>query len=282
MSTTVTLTGTGAPRPVPGRAGAGTLIQHAGEAVQIDAGRSTVLRLAEAGVQPNEVSALFLTHHHSDHVVDVPDLLISRWIMGNNDPLTVVAPDGALTDFGVHVLDIWGEDLRIRQVHTGRPPLAPPDWRAFVARGRPQCVWEGQRLTVSSVLVQHDPVTPAVAYRVDTDTGRSVVISGDTRVCDEVRDLAQGVDILVHEVVRPSLLHGPRGYIGQYHAEARALGELASKAGVGQLLLTHLEPAPQTPEAEAAFEEDVRQGGFTGIVIVGSDLDSVTLDGEPT
>src|SRR5699024_7166770 len=239
-TTTITLTGTGTPLPIAGRAGSGTLIQHGDERIQIDAGRGTVLRLAEAGVQPQEITALFLTHHHSDHVMDVADLLISRWVMGNNEPLDVVAPDGALTTFGERVLDVWAEDLKIRREHTGRPPIEPPNWHAFPAQMQPQQVWTSHGLKVQSVLVQHEPVRPAVGYRIDTASGKSIVISGDTRVCSEIEELACGVDVLVHEVVKSDLLGNGREYIGEYHAEAVALGQMAQSAGVRHLVLTHL------------------------------------------
>lgn len=278
--TTITLTGTGSPLPIAGRAGAGTLIQHGDEYIQIDAGRGTVLRLAEAGVQPNQINALFLTHHHSDHVLDVDDLLIARWIRGNNEPLEVIAPHGPLTRFGEQILDVWQEDLRIRQQHTGRPALALPDWQAFDATRIPQRVWCSEFLTVTSVLVQHEPVRPAVAYRIDTSSGISIVVSGDTRVCEEIQALSQGVDLLVHEVVKPDLLGPGREYIGEYHAEAVALGEMAEAAQVKHLMLTHLEPAPTNHDMERAFEDDIRRGGYKGKVIVGRDLASVTLSGD--
>src|SRR6478736_3253860 len=66
------LTGTGVPHPRPGRAGAGVLVRCDGVALQFDAGRATVLRLVEAGISPSDLSALFVTHVHSDHVVDLP------------------------------------------------------------------------------------------------------------------------------------------------------------------------------------------------------------------
>jgi ribonuclease Z len=56
--------------------------------------------------------------------------------------------------------------------------------------------------------VHHEPVSPAVAYRVDTPDG-AVVISGDTRVCDEVAESSEGTNVLVHEIVRAS------GYDGE-------------------------------------------------------------------
>ena len=80
MTTEVIRTGTGVPHPRPGRAGAGVLVRHGDVALQFDAGRSTVMRLMDAGTPPHALTALFLTHVHSDHVVGLPDVAMTRWI----------------------------------------------------------------------------------------------------------------------------------------------------------------------------------------------------------
>jgi len=72
--TSVTLTGTGIPLPMPGRAGAGTLVRCGDIALQFDAGRGTVIRLTEAGTAPSSLTAQFITHVHSDHLVDLADV----------------------------------------------------------------------------------------------------------------------------------------------------------------------------------------------------------------
>lgn len=273
MSLVVTLTGTGTPLPHPRRAGAGTLVRAGGHALQFDAGRGTTLRLAEAGIGPAELSALFLTHHHSDHCVALPDVVMTRWVL-RAPQLTVVAPDGALTDFGRRLLDLWDADIAIRREVTGRGPVAY-NWRAFDAAEEPRVVWEADGVEVRSVLVAHEPVDPAVAYRVDSG-GQSVVISGDTRVCEAVEALASGADVLVHEVCLPSALpaHADRSIV-DYHADAQALGAMAQRAGVGTLVLTHLLPAPETAADEDAYTAAVRAGGFIGEVVVGQDLTTV-------
>ncbi|WP_375001096.1 MBL fold metallo-hydrolase [Aeromicrobium sp. CTD01-1L150] len=277
MKTTVTLTGTGTPRPTAGRAGAGTLIQCGSESIQIDAGRGTVLRLAEADMPVESLDALFLTHHHSDHLVAVPDLLISRWVMGATQSLDVVAPAGPLTDFGKRVLDLWDEDEQVRRTHTGRPAIPRPNWLDVDPCDRAQLVWEGAELRVEMVRVEHQPVEPAVAYRVEARDGTVVVVSGDTRVCEQVEQVATGADLLVHEAVRPALLGAGRGYISEYHAECEQLGAMAERAGVKSLVLTHLEPAPSTREQEQGFIDDVRRGGYVGDLAVGRDLWTVEL-----
>ena len=61
-------------------------------------------------------------------------------------------------------------------------------------------VFDEQGVKVTAFLVDHGPVTPAFGYRVDY-RGHSVALSGDTRVSENLIRFAQGVDVLVHEVV---------------------------------------------------------------------------------
>jgi ribonuclease Z len=93
MTTKITVTGTGVPHVSPGRAGAGVLVECGDVRLQFDAGNATSLRLIEAGVHTNELSALFITHHHSDHLTGLTDVLFSRWLESHRGfvPLEVVA-----------------------------------------------------------------------------------------------------------------------------------------------------------------------------------------------
>jgi ribonuclease Z len=278
--TTVTLTGTGGPHPAPGRAGAGTLVRHGDVVLQFDAGRGTVLRLADAGVATHSLSAVLLTHVHSDHLVGLADVALTRWIQQTlhpAGPLPIVAPEGQAAEFARRMLDPYRDDIAIRMAHV-QPDPPEIDLATFPTPDTPTEVWRAAAGTVrvEAVGVHHEPVQDAVAYRVTTPDG-VVVVSGDTRVCDEVERLAVGADVLVHEACRRTAMHGaivgtPFEHIFDYHADSVALGGLAERAGVGHLVLTHLIPAPGTPEQEAAFERDVRDGGYSGRVTVGRDL----------
>lgn len=284
-ATTVTLTGTGVPHPSPGRAGPGVLVRHGDVALQFDAGRGTVLRLTEAGCGPHELDAVFVTHAHSDHVVGLADLAMTRWIQGTlhpSAPLPIVAVEGQATRFAETMFDAYADDiaLRVEHVQPGPPEI---DLRPFPLPASPVEVWRSADgdVKVEAVAVHHEPVHEAVGFRVTTPTA-TVVISGDTRVCDEVRDLARGADVLVHEVCRTRLMSEliagtPFEQIFDYHADSVALGAMAASAGVGHLLLTHLIPPPTTAEEIEGFATDVRAGGYEGRVTVGNDLDTVEL-----
>jgi ribonuclease Z len=129
--------------------------------------------------------------------------------------------------------------------------------------------------------VRHEPVEGAVGYRVETPDG-VVAISGDTLVCDEVAELSRGADVVVYEATRfeqvlnfPPELH----FIVDYHADTKLIGEQMEALGIPTVMLTHLIPPPSTAEEKQGFEDDVREGRYTGRVIVCDDLDGVTLDG---
>ena len=283
--TTVTLTGTGVPHPTPGRAGAGVLIRSGLVALQFDAGRGTVIRLSEAGVEPHALTAQFVTHVHSDHVIDLADVAMTRWIqqqLHRCGPLVVVAPEGSTARYVRRMFEVFDDDIATR---TAKSQPGPPEVELmeFAPSSEPEVVWvsDDGEVTVEAVAVHHEPAE-AVAYRVTTPTA-VVVVSGDTVVCDEVEQLSVGADLLVHEACRTTafaeIIAGTRlETVFSYHADTVPLGGLAERAGVDHLLLTHLIPPPKDDTEEAAFEADVRSGGYTGRVTIGRDLTEVIID----
>ncbi len=272
MATRILLTGTGTPIPSARRAGPGVLVEVDGKRLQFDAGRGTTMRLAAAGVHGPMIDAVFLTHHHSDHLVGLADLVFSRWVgLADNPPLPIHCPAGPTARFVESLLDQWTEDIEVRQVHTGRSSR-PSYQTASFDPGSRSPVWIDADVEVAPGEVSHEPVVPAVGYRVRTPGG-DVVISGDTRVSPAVASLVAGAAVVVHEACRSSLLaDGPRRVISDYHADTVQLGRMCDEQGVGTLILTHLIPEPLNPDQARLFESDIREGGFTGEVVVGEDL----------
>lgn len=280
--TTITITGTGCPIPSGTRAGPGVLVRHGGISLQFDAGRSTVMRLTQAGVSTTDLSAFFATHHHSDHLVALQDLVLTRWVMDrehNAPELPVIVPDGPSADFCRRMLDAWDHDIAVRQEHTGRSTRPDIDLIEFPVPTGVTEVWASGDVRVLAGEVRHEPVHPAVGYRVETPDG-AVAITGDTLVCDEVARLAEGVDVLVYEAMRfepIEALPEHRQFILDYHADTRLIGRQAAELGVATLVLTHMIPPPETPEDRQLFVDDIRAGGFTGELVVANDLDSVEI-----
>lgn len=281
--TEVIVTGTGIPSVDPDRAGAGVLVRHGDIALHFDAGRATAQRMIAAGTDLTELDAIFLTHYHSDHVIGLHDFVLSRWVEDDfdvSDTLALVAPNGKTIRYCESLLEMWKDDLQVRADHNGRSSNPNIDVVGFATPSEVVEVWARGDVRVLAGPVRHEPVEGAVGYRVETPDG-VIAISGDTVVCDEVARLCDGASVVVYEATRfeqvlslPPELH----FIVDYHADTRLIGAQMAALDIPTVMLTHLIPPPSTVGEKRGFEDDVRQGGFTGRVIVCDDLDRVTLD----
>jgi ribonuclease Z len=190
----VTLLGTGTPFPNPERFGSAILVEVAGKRLLFDCGRGVVIRLAQVHVNPKEIDGLFLTHLHSDHVVGIPDLWLSGWFLGRDKSLPIWGPPGTRS-MAEHLVQAFGFDIRIRQA---TPDPLPGKGVEIDAKEIEQGeIYNDGLARVSAFLVDHGAVKPAFGYRVDS-AGYSVVISGDTKFCQNLMDFARDADCLIH------------------------------------------------------------------------------------
>lgn len=276
MATSITITGSGCPIPDSERAGPGALVRCGDIALQFDAGRGTVMRMAGAQIWVPDLDAVFITHHHSDHLTGLSDLVLTHWVMDRTDSsraLPIIAVEGPASRHLESLLNNWQEDIDVRSAHSGRTSRPAIDLYAFDLPDHPTEVWRSGDVVVSAGQVRHEPCELSVGYRVDTPDG-SVAITGDTRVCDEVAELAAGVDVLVYEAMRFSFfedLPAHRQFVTDYHADTLLIGKQAAELGVPKLVLTHLIPAPTTDDERQGFIDDLRAGGFVGEVVVADD-----------
>ena len=198
----ITLLGTGGGPLVNLRQfGASTLVEAGGKRLLFDCGRGATIRLVEGGIPIGAVGRLFLTHLHSDHVMQIPDLLLAGWVgsTGRRAPLEVWGPDGT-RDMMSGLEKAFVFDIHMRRDVDEKIPAAGITVQSHdISEG---VVLDEDGVKVTAFLVDHRPVSPAFGYRVDYH-GRSVALSGDTRVSDNLVKFATGVDVLIHEAVDP-------------------------------------------------------------------------------
>ncbi len=272
----VTLLGTGCPVAHVERYGPAQVIRHADTAILVDCGSGVTQRLVAAGCPGRQIDALLLTHLHSDHLVDLFQLVISSWHQGRDRPQRVFGPPGTRR-YVDGLMALWQPELEQRIAHERRPSTVALE--VEVTELAP-----GNRLSlgaidVAVVEVEHYPVKHAFGFVCEA-AGRRIAISGDTRRCPALIEAARGADILVHEVfihremkVTPGVRSAETVQnVMSYHTVSDEVGKVATEAGVGCLVLSHF--VPPTFDKPALLEEVKRD--FAGPVVIGEDL--MTLD----
>lgn len=169
---------------------------------------------------------------------------------------------------------VTANDIVVPDVGSDALGDTAPAMRAFP-------VMEDERVRVTAVLVPHGPVYPSFAFRFDTDAG-SVVFSGDTRRTDNVVELAQGADILVHEALDLDYYHSTGASDAQIshletsHTPTTQAGAVAESAGVKTLVLSHLAPGSAGLVPDSKWIKDARST-FTGRVVRAHELQTIAV-----
>lgn len=275
-TTTLVLLGTGTPVPDPTAQGPATAITVGDRIFLFDAGAGVMRQMAAAGLpyRGGPLTAVFLTHLHSDHTLGLPDVILTSWVMGRRRPLPVVGPPGTGEMTG-HLLAAWREDITVRT--EGLEHGVPGGERVAVRETKGGVVYDSAGVRVTAIPVPHGNWQLSLAYRIDAP-GRSIVISGDTRPSEALVEAARGVDLLLHEVYPESRLRPePRpggdewvSYMRAFHTSDRELGRIAARVRPGLLVLYHVVRMAGTDEELLA---GIRAGGFDGPVAIGKDLE---------
>jgi len=276
--TKLVLLGTaGGPRVRKNRSGSAQAIVSGGNIYVIDCGYGVARQMVLAGLDLKRLRHIFITHHHSDHDIDLGPLLQLAWLTGLTTAVDCWGPP-PMHKMIADYLKYEAYDIGVRQRDEGRVPLRPLIHSHEIHGGGP--VMHDAQLRVTAVRVIHPPIDLALAYRFDA-TDRSIVISGDTRPSDELIRLAKDADVLVHEAMMPDRvsqllrsLPNQRALARSvlwHHSSAEEVGQVASAAGVKMLVLSHLVPAddPDVPDDEWVA---AARRHYSGPIVVGRDL----------
>lgn len=277
--TRLVLLGTkGGPRLVGGgRHNPSTLLMVGGVPYVVDCGYGTSLQLIAAGVPLTRLRHVFVTHHHSDHDIELGLLPYNAWASGLSTPVDVYGPPGteAMLPAFFRYTQI---DVETRIADEGRP-----DPRTLITAhdvAGPGVVLRNADVTVTAARVRHPQIEHAFAYRFDTKD-RSMVISGDTAYSPELVELARGADVLVHEVmyvpgIEALLTRLPharrfREHLMASHSTPEDAGRVAAAAGVKTLVLSHFVPGDDPSITDEQWAEGARRH-YPGRIVVGRDL----------
>ncbi|MEP2990324.1 MAG: MBL fold metallo-hydrolase [Parasphingorhabdus sp.] len=276
----ISLLGTGTPPVSTTQYGASTLIEAGDQAIIFDCGRGCGIRLMAARPDLyNKVDKIFLTHMHSDHLVGVADIYMNGWLLGRNAPLQIFGPRGT-RKFIKGLRDAFAPDIYTRHELEGLPATADGvDYHA-VEIETDGIVYQKNGLTVTAFTVDHAEAKPAYGYRVDYK-GRSVMLSGDTRMTPNLTRYGKGVDVIIQEVIPPFLIgilnriYSPEQAqkIVDHHTLASETGQLFARTNPRLAVYSHYKSTPVSDVellAEAARY-------WPGPVIAGQDLMSIKV-----
>jgi len=276
-----TLLGTGTPSPSGRRQSAGYLIEADDHKIVIDHGGGAFQRLIELGIKAQDITALIVSHLHSDHSLDIPRLVLTRWDQGGGRaaPLRVFgpAPIRSVFDrlFGPH--GAFAPDIRARCEH-------PASLAIFAARGgagrRAPPAFEltevspGERFAIGGIDVEvgrarhFEPLLDCLCFRFRGE-GVDIVYGGDTGHSEPVADFARGCGALVAmcQYLDGTPLPQAARDTAASHLEVAAM---AARAQAGLLVLTHLSEQFDDPIVRAMAHQAM-SGIYAGPIIWGED-----------
>lgn len=282
----LTLLGTGTPTN-PHRFQSGVIVETGNDILLFDAGRGTVHQMYQAGIEVNRVNPVFITHHHFDHINDLFDVIISSAMKGRTHALEIYGPIGTEQIVNALLEQVYFQDIRFRIEEDRDIRLKGGHWdeqpesitKVNVRDVEPGLIAGNERWRVYGEYVRHGDFQHApdfkwhcLGYRIEAE-GKVLTISGDTVPCEGIIKLAKGADLLIQCChMKKSQVNNPlMEYLtASIVPSSGQVGEIASKASVKQMLLTHLSAtitSADLPEILGDIQET-----YHGEVILAEDL----------
>lgn len=272
----VRMLGTGSPRPDLERSGPAQVLWINDLPILIDCGEGTTTQLLKAGIPPQTINHLWLTHLHSDHLFGYAQFLIGGQGDGRRE-LTIVGPVGT-KKYHERILQLYEEDINYR-LSLGRSPKGLMDVNIIEIEEAGEILTDIPAKVTAAKMI-HNVTTYGYRFEVGD---KVVVISGDTAPTPELVKLAAGADLLVQDAAITTTSVYTQGENKEFskvfeklqneHCTPTQCGEIAREAGVKKLVLTHFLPGADTVEA---FDEVTKV--YTGKVVIGEDLKLIEVE----
>ena len=271
------LLGTGCPSVDYKRFGPANLVSTSQSSILVDCGSGVTQRLKEAKVSSADIHALFITHLHSDHVVDLYQLIISSWHSYRTKSWRIFGPRGT-KKFVKKLMDTWKDERMLRIKNEQRSSIQAFNLKVteFSEYGKIKI----KDLVVEYFSVDHKPVKYAYGFNFFQQK-KKLTISGDTKPCENLMKYGQLADVLLHEVFiedeiyplfkmrNKKTLHNVKAY----HTLSTIVGKVARITRCKKLVLTHFVPT-QFNEKKLI---DVVTRDFGKKPIIGKDLLKITI-----
>ena len=242
----LTLLGTGCPKVDYKRFGPANLISTKMTNILVDCGSGITQRLDQINISTADIDALFLTHLHSDHVVDLYQLIISSWHSYRTKPWKVYGPKGT-KKFVSKIMNAWQEERMQRIKYENRSSTKA--FNIIVKEFSNSGTINIKDLKIKYFEVDHKPVPFAYGFCF-LKNNKKLTISGDTRPCENIMKFGQLSDVLLHEVFIEDEIKETNKMrtlktlynVKDYHTPSSIVGKIASLTRCKKLVLTHLVP----------------------------------------
>jgi ribonuclease BN (tRNA processing enzyme) len=272
----VVLLGTGTPILDAKRQQSALLVQLSDQHLLFDAGRGVTSQMARMGLGPQQISYIFITHHHYDHISDLGEFLMTAWKNGREEPVTIYGPPGTASIVTALFEQVFARDIAV----TLFDEKDGADIRKLVQVQEVSSGWvhEDDHWRVLAESVDHGNgmgLSPedwlCLGFRVEAE-GKAIAISGDTVACDGLDRIAHGADCLIQcchlaeaEITTPAFERLAKYVI----ASSGQVGEIAARNQVKKLVLTHIRPKSEA--MMRSMVEDIRRR-YGGELSIGEDL----------
>jgi ribonuclease Z len=282
------LFGSGGPFNNTKRVGSCIGMIAAGEFILIDVGPGSYRNVDLMRLPVSYLSAIFLTHFHSDHIGDLGEANMMSWANGRAKALEIYGPEGVDKVVNGFIM-AYELDSGYRVAHHGAETIIPeagtPISKTILIQdpNEAELFFDRKDLKVYAFEVDHSPVNPAVGYRFEYK-GNVVVITGDTKKTKNLAKFCSDADILFCEAISFEMLNtiisGPAKLpervlkilndVQDYHMNPVIAAGVAQEAAVKKLVYVHITPPLLTTTQEENYLKGVSEI-YDGEVVLGRD-----------